>query len=158
AWYWYGKLSSDVEDGEQAERCFRRALELNPYLNAAREGLRACLMLKGAEPEAKKLIEEAEALNNDNWESAIDTHFWCNLGRYALVTGRVPEQSAPKRVPRLPLFVRNEKLQIQLAAGARWATAGDFGTGPVAELRAAVRKRFGGVVAVLDYNGDGKPD
>src|SRR5262249_35451935 len=47
---------------------------------------------------------------------------------------------------------------VQLAAGARWATAADFGKGPVADLRRAVRTRFGAIVVVFDYNGDGKPD
>jgi hypothetical protein len=47
---------------------------------------------------------------------------------------------------------------VQLAPGARWATAADFGKGPTAELRARVRSRFGGTLVVLDYNGDGRPD
>ena len=43
-------------------------------------------------------------------------------------------------------------------AGTRWAAAKDLGEGSGGDLRRAVRKRFGGTMAVLDYNGDGKLD
>src|SRR5262249_6189488 len=56
AWYWYGKLCDVVEDREQAAQCFRRALELNPYLNAARLGLQSYLMVKGDERAANELL------------------------------------------------------------------------------------------------------
>ena len=37
----------------------------------------------------------------------------------------------------VPVFARDEKFRVELAEGARWATAKDFGAGAVAELRAA---------------------
>src|SRR5262249_39943928 len=41
---------------------------------------------------------------------------------------------------------------------ARWATRDDLRKSPHGELRARLRQRFGAVMVVLDYDGDGRPD
>src|SRR5262249_54962369 len=83
---------------------------------------------------------------------------YTEMGRYADVIGRVPKSTAGLRTGPLPLFAPSDDFKVQLAPGTRWATAADFGTGPVAELLRQLRSRFGGVLVVLDYNRDGKPD
>jgi tetratricopeptide (TPR) repeat protein len=156
AWYWLGMMA--LEDADEAVRCYRRALELDPSFNAARFALSAQLRQQGHDAEAQAALEEFQALENENWERVIDTRYWSNWGKYALVIGTLPKPPTAPRTGPLPPFAPADKFQVQLAPGARWAAASDFGIGPVAEFRTAVRQRFGATVAVLDFNRDGKPD
>jgi hypothetical protein len=164
AWFWLGKVSE--EEPEQAIKCFERALELDSFLNAARFGLHSMLQQAGKEREAKAAMDEWQALKNsesgtpaleDGWTTPSRDDFYTDRGRYARLIG-APDPTPPPAAGPLPLFRQDDKLQVRLAPGARWATAADFGSGPVADLRKRVRERFGGVMVVLDYNGDGKPD
>src|SRR5260370_9897741 len=70
------------------------------------------------------------------------------MGFYAECIGRIPSPTPPRNGP-LPPFVAWEKFEVKLAPGTRWAKAADFGKGPVAELRALLRLRFGAVMGVL---------
>src|SRR5262249_6440358 len=79
------------------------------------------------------------------------------LGHYAECIS--PQWPWPEEAPvSLPRFLAPDNFQVRLAPGARWAGAADFGSGDVAELRRELRRRFGGVMVVLDYDNDGKPD
>jgi lipoprotein NlpI len=139
---------------ERAIECYRKAAKLDPHMRSAVYGL--ALAMRGRDDdEAMRLMNESEELRNANWENVLDLKY-TDMGKYAEVIGRRTDASAVKTGP-VPLFEKRS-LRIQLAEGARWARAADFGKGPVAELRAAVRARFGATVVVLDYNRDGKPD
>lgn len=157
-WYWLGKTTADTGgDTQDVLACYRRAHDLDPYLNAALQGLHDLLRREGKEEEATALMKRREALDHNRWLSSIDSRYWSDLGRYARVIGFDPQQAPPRTGP-VPVFLHDKKLQVRLAPGARWATADDLGTGPVGELRRQVRRRFGAVMVVLDYNRDGKPD
>jgi tetratricopeptide (TPR) repeat protein len=153
-WFWLGKTLADGEE-ERASECYKRSLELNPYLNPAFEGLR--LWLRKTDPEkSAALLKEVQALREAEWFDAVDPQYYTEIGHYAEVIGRVPPLSAP--IGPIPIFQREDNLQIELATGTRWATAADFGNDLVGDLRRQIRTRFGGTMVVFDYNGDGKPD
>ncbi len=154
AWYQLGNALSPDEDRSTA--CFRKALQLDPHLSGAIYGL--AMRLRGQDlQKSKDLLAEHKALVEAGWENPTAIKY-TEMGRYAEVIGQAPDRPSGPIPGPLPLFARNEKLQIQLAAGARWATAADFGQGPVAELRTAIRARFGATLVVLDYNRDSKLD
>jgi tetratricopeptide (TPR) repeat protein len=154
AWYWYG--SSLQERSEEQDNCYKRALQLNPNLSGPLYGLAMNLRLRDPRTSAE-LLKEFAALRD---AEALDTAQikYTEMGRYAEVIGRVPESVSGVRTGPIPVFVPSDALKVQLAAGARWAGAADFGKDAVAELRRDLRNRFGGVIVVLDYNRDGKPD
>lgn len=155
AWYWYGNSLPEGSE-EQRNKCYERALQLNPYLRGALYGLVMSLRAHDRD-RSDKLLKEFNALLAAEWLDHIEIKY-TEMGHYAEVIGRVPKTSAGPHTGPLPLFASSDELKVQLALGARWATAADFGTGPLAELRRHVRQRFGGVLVVLDYNRDGKPD
>jgi tetratricopeptide (TPR) repeat protein len=155
AWHMLGRMRE--EDPEKAIPCFERALRLDPHLNAARFSLHSLLRRVGRNEEAQATLDEFQAMTSADWATPVNEKYYTDRGRYARVIGAPEGGPTPPTGP-VPLFVRNDKLQVQLAPGARWATAADFGTGPVADLRAQVRKRFGAVMVALDYNRDGLTD
>jgi lipoprotein NlpI len=152
AWYWYGRSLPD--SSEEQNKCYQRALELDPHLSGAIYGLAINLRQRDRE-RSEKLFKEFGALRD--WLNVTQIKY-TEMGHYAEVIGRVPENGVGSRTGPLPLFAAADEFKVELAAGARWATAADFGTGPAAELRKHLRSRFGGVMVVLDYNRDGKPD
>ncbi len=156
AWYWLGR--SYLDDRDQQFQCFRRAVDLDPNVTAALQGLHDLLQQEGKPQEAREFIERMQALRESKWEDSIDSRYYSDLGKYALVIGRAPAAEVRPRVGPIPVVARDGTFRTELASGARWAASRDFGEGPVAELRSAVRQRFGAVVVVLDYDRDGKPD
>src|SRR5262249_36390909 len=133
-----------------------KALSLDPYLSGALYGLALNLRRQADSKEAAALLAKFEGLQRSDWQNLTGIKY-SEMGRYADVIGRPPQAGPPRNGP-LPLFQPREGLKVELAAGARWARASDFGKGEVAEVRALVRTRFGGTVVVLDYNRDGRPD
>ncbi len=158
AWYWLGSVLP--EGSERATECYRRAVHLDPQLTGAIYSL--CMNLRQADPaRAEAALAEYQALRDERFEKdtrgnpiAIE---YGEMGRYGDVIGGPPAASQIATGP-LPLFAPVEGQQVRLASGARWATAADFGSGATAEVQRRIRDRFGGTMAVLDYNGDGKPD
>ncbi|HZY88586.1 MAG TPA: FG-GAP-like repeat-containing protein, partial [Gemmataceae bacterium] len=152
AWFFLGTLL--MPGSERAAECFRKAHELDPYQRGAlhQMGLDQALSMN----ERKALQNQFEELKRADWLHPIDVKYG-EMGRYATVIGRRQASPTEFRAGPLPRFERRP-LTVRLADGATWATGADFGKGEVAEVRAAVRARFGGTVVVLDYNGDGKPD
>lgn len=154
AWYWYGK-ALPLNSTEQ-NQCYERALQLKPNLGGALYGL--ALNLREHDRErSKKLFNEFNALQNAELLDVTNIKY-TEMGHYAEVIGRLAESGPRPHIGPLPSFARSESFHLQLASGARWATAADFGNGPVADVRRQLRNRFGGVLVVLDYNRDGKPD
>jgi tetratricopeptide (TPR) repeat protein len=158
AWYWLGFSYLDDSDREERAKCYRRALDLDPNLTPALQGLHDALQQELKPKEAEAFMERLQALRRADWESPIDTRFYSDLGKYARVIGSGPSVSFAQRVGPVPVFARDENFRVELGEGARWAAVKDFGPGDVAELRAVVRKRFGAVLVALDYDGDGLPD
>jgi hypothetical protein len=141
-------------DSDRAIEYYRKALKLDPHLKSALYGLGQAIRTQNLQ-EAAKLLEENEALGKAEWDNTFDEKY-SDMGKYAECIPR-RQVSRDVRTGPVPLFERRQ-LQVRLAGGTRWARAADFGQGPVAEVRAAVRARFGATVVVLDYDGDGKPD
>ncbi len=154
AWYQLGNTLA--ADEERSTECFQKAVQLDPHLSGAIYGLAMRLRSQNLQ-RSKDLLAEHKALIEAGWENPTAIKY-TEMGRYAEVVGRMAVPSSGPAIGPLPLFARSEHFHVQLAAGTRWATAADFGTGAVAELRAAVRARFGATLAVLDFNRDGKPD
>jgi tetratricopeptide (TPR) repeat protein len=161
AWFWLGKCQAD--DKEKAAKYYRRAVELDPYHNSALYGLREALMFlgKGDEEAVRNewnLLRKKDPLDlQDALTPTNVDKFYTERGRYGQVIGWVPPRS-PAAVGPIPLFETHKGFKVDLAEGARWATADDFGTGPAGDLRRRVRERFGAVIVPLDYDGDGRPD
>jgi hypothetical protein len=158
AWYWLG---STLPPGSQrATECFRRANQLDPHLAGAVYQL--AMALRQSEPgRSAAALAEYRALHDDRFDSDTRGNLiaekYCEMGRYAeVIGGQQPHGRNSTAV--IPLFLRNDKLRIDLAPGARWATAADFGGKPDGILRARLRQRFGATMVVLDYNRDGRPD
>lgn len=154
AWYWLG--TKQEPGSEEANRCFRRALELDPHLAGAIYGL--AMNLRATNPqEAARILQKYTDLNTHEWVNGVDLKY-SEMGHYANAIGKVTIPGSELRFGPLPLFAPSTTFQVQLAPGTRWAKAADFGSGTPADIRRAVRERFGAVITVLDYNRDGKPD
>jgi hypothetical protein len=153
-WLFLGQCDPNPQDSRRSKDCFEKALALNPYLYAARHGLIAHTATDPAKQ--KELIDEFQRLRDANWEDEARGDRYTEFGRYATAIGSSP--APPPIVGPLPLFEQKNGLTMTLAPGTTWAGPGDLGTGPVGELRRAVRERFGGVIVKLDYDRDGKTD
>jgi hypothetical protein len=154
AWYWYG--SSLPQGSAEQNKCYERAMQLNPYLSGPIYGL--AMNYRQQDPKrSQKLFNDFNALRDADWLDSTQIKY-TEMGHYAEVIGRVPESNSGPHTGPIPLFAPAEEFKIQLAPGARWATAAEFGEGPVGELRRQFRNRFGGTMVALDYNHDGKPD
>jgi tetratricopeptide (TPR) repeat protein len=168
AWYHLGNALRDrasfappdsvdaKKDMDKAKECFERALKLDPCLIGPIYGL-AMSLRQDDLSRAKKLFEEQTALRQAEWENLSGTKY-TEMGRYGEVIGRVREDASRANSAPLPLFVRDDKMQVKLRTGARWATSSDLAQGTYGALRASLRARFGAVMVVLDYDRDGKPD
>ncbi len=142
---------------ERIVQLLEKAIRLNPYLNAAVQLLYQTL--QPTDPaRAEKLREESERLRTHWHYSEIDQKYTDQGTKYSRVIGRSPPPTGPLRESAVPIFEPWDKFQVKLAPGARWAKAEDLGPGAVADLRRAVRKRFGGTIVRLDFNRDGRPD
>jgi cytochrome c-type biogenesis protein CcmH/NrfG len=151
SWCWVAQLT----EGEEQAECFRRAYTLDPALTPAVYGMAQLLLRQDKRAQAMELLERHKALDRSGTGVPLAVKY-SEMGHYADVIGRRLEPLPPHIGP-LPLFAPRD-LKVDLAPGARWAAAADFGKDAVGQVCARVRARFGGAVAVLDFNGDGKPD
>jgi hypothetical protein len=116
------------------------------------------LRLQDKTAQADELLRQSETLRSgERGEDPVVLEQYAWQGPYSQVIGWVPDPSAVQTGP-IPVFQRNEKLQVKLRTGARWATSADLRKGPHGELRLRLRERFGATLVVLDYNRDGLPD
>jgi tetratricopeptide (TPR) repeat protein len=153
SWYLLGCLRADRT---LRRDCLERAIHLDPYLSAAAYALASDLQQDDPR-RARAYLAEYGALSHSNWDNPISGSYG-QRGRYATVIDPVADAQSAPRIGPIPLFAPDEKFHVRLAAGARWATAADFGQGTVADLRRGLRERMGATMVVLDYNRDGRPD
>ena len=154
--YCLSQLDRDQQQPRIIELC-EKALQSNPYLNAAAALLQDSI--RGTDPvRANKLLDDAERLRSAWHYAEFDQKYADQGTKYAQVIGRpnLPKRSIPDSP--VPVFEPWDKFQVKLAPGARWAKGEDFGSGPLGDLRRAVRKRFGATIVRLDFNRDGRPD
>jgi tetratricopeptide (TPR) repeat protein len=149
---WYSLGYTTLDNPALQQECFEKALTYDPYLRRALNGLQ--ILVRADDPRrADELLKTFEGLNKI---ADFEKQRYGEMGRYATVIGHYPpgkQQFGP-----IPLFARSDKFHVNLKPGTRWARAEDFGAGVSADLRRAVRKRFGATMVVLDFNRDGKPD
>jgi tetratricopeptide (TPR) repeat protein len=154
------------EEDERKVDFTREALKMQPAFSAALFQLQQHLIRTAAytkDPEkrkelqrqAKGLSDRLEALKRTG-TAALHGMKYTEMGRYAEVLGSKPQKNGIES-GQFPAFTRQD-IQVNLAPGARWATAADLGEDAVGRLRAKIRGRFGGTIVVLDYNRDDKPD
>lgn len=154
AWLQRALATPNKDESPEAKGFLRRALELNPYLNAARYAL-AQHGFEHDDKKSKELLEEFQALATANWQDNYKLAY-SEMGRYAQAVGRQDlEKPAPGPVP---LFERDSSFRVTLADGTRWAKPEDVEPGVVGDLRRAVQTRFGATMVRLDYDGDGRLD
>ncbi|TMQ32425.1 MAG: tetratricopeptide repeat protein, partial [Planctomycetota bacterium] len=155
AWY---RLGLNSEDPKAKLTCYKRAVDIDPYFNAALYGL-FMEMRSQDMAKAKEILDEQIALKESlNYTGPQKDIRYSEMGQYADVIGRAPPSLAAEQRSPLPLFAKHDGLRVKLRSGARWAAAADFGKGPTADLRRRIRDRFGAVMVALDYNRDNRLD
>ena len=154
AWLQRALATPNKDESAEAKGFLRRALELNPYLNAARYAL-AQHGFEHDDKRSKELLDEFQALATADWQENYRLAY-TEMGRYAEVIGQNAKVSVPSAP--LPLFERDRAFHITLADGTRWANDQDLEVSAVGELRRRVRERFGATMVRLDFNGDGRVD
>jgi FG-GAP-like repeat/Tetratricopeptide repeat/ASPIC and UnbV len=154
AWLQRALSTPNKDESSEAKGFLRRALELNPYLNAARYAL-AQNGFEHDDKRSKELLEEFQALVSADWQENYRLAY-TEMGRHAEVIGT--NANGPIRSAPLPLFERDQAFRVTLADDTRWAKEQDLEAGAVGELRRRVRERFGATMVRLDFNGDGRLD
>jgi tetratricopeptide (TPR) repeat protein len=155
AWYNLGQALS-TSDIKRASEYLRRAAELNPNLSSAVYALQGIERRAGHKDDADKLLERFKALQASKWEEKAAVQYG-EMGKYAEPIGK-PARPADAAAKPLPLFQPVDKLKIELAAGARWATTADLDSDATAKLRARAQARFGITAATCDFDQDGQLD
>ncbi len=145
AWYKFGDTHPKGRESPEAKAAFRKALERNPYMRAARYAVAM------QEPDQKKketLLAEMNALGEANWESPFDIKY-TEMGKYGDLIGRDAAAPRPAGGP-LPMFAADPQLKVTLPEGVTWE---GIGLG----LRVS-HEPVGGAMTLLDFDRDGKPD
>jgi tetratricopeptide (TPR) repeat protein len=146
------------DDPKRAADCFRKALDLDPYLGSALYSYITNPHVRASEKaeRIKQLKEEHERMSAAELFSANASRY-TELGFYGLAIGRTTPEPAGPEAP-LPLFLPADNFKVQLGPDTRWVTDSDLGTDDLGDLRRLVRQRFGGTLVLLDYNRDGRID
>ncbi len=148
-WYQLGVAHPDRYDSPVAKGYFLKALELDPYLNAARYALYG--HNHDRDPiRIAALMKEFNNLDTNDLTHEIKTRY-SDMGRYAEVIGASPV-AATYTCP-MPIFAQENSLQVTLAEGTRWAKTEDLNAALV-----GIREKFGGAIVRFDYDSDGLPD
>jgi tetratricopeptide (TPR) repeat protein len=143
AWVFLGTL---LPQGQRRDQCFRKAIEADPYYTGAlfQEVLRT------SDPERRReRWTELTKLKEAGWDHQVGIRYG-EMGKYAEV---IASPARPAARASAPLSFARWPLTVRLAEGARWAREADL-----TPLARAARRRFGGTIVQLDYDGDGKLD
>jgi len=157
AWYFRG-LMLDLDKADEKLKCLERAVQLDPHLRSAIYGLAQMLH------RSPKGSDQKRADSLDNAQKALDRFYdqeksaYGEPGRYSEVISTPPRKHQAANIGPIPLFHPDDRLDVKLKTGARWARALDFGKDATANLRREIRRRFGATMVVLDFNRDGLPD
>ena len=156
SWFQLGMAVNDA-DPRRAAECFEKAMKLDPNVGGALYNWALNRYVRENYPEKtwKAKLDQFEAMRKANLLNGVKDRY-SELGRYCEVIGRLPRRGEEKAGPP-PRFALPEKLAVQLGPDTRWATAADLARDS-GELRTLLRRRFGGVIVVLDYDGDHRPD
>jgi hypothetical protein len=154
AWYFLGLAQAPAS--AEAVNCFKKALEADPYLQGALYSLSQALRVD--DPQKSKELQQLFSKFFDTRRGDRAETVYTKMGRYADVIGRPERTMQETATGPLPLFVKQDNFKVELAPEARWVNDDDLGKGPEADLRRAVRRRFGGTLVVLDYDHDGQLD
>ncbi len=171
SWYWRASTLTDPDNpllstspkiARQQAALYARAIELDPYLTQAIYKLSFVSRLAGEPQKQKELLERWDKINPDRPHPVpgpgnTATKVYGEMGKYATILSPFPRPEViaeSAAVP--PRFEPARALDVQLAAGDRWAKAEDYqGTHAVI---GRIRDRFGAAVAAFDANGDGQLD
>ncbi len=154
AWLQRALALPNKDESPEAKEFLRKALELNPYLNAARYAL-AQNAFEHDDKKSKQWLDDFQALAAADWQDNYRLAY-TEMGRYAEVIGRVQPGNAPAAP--LPLFERFGAFRVALAEGTRWANDQDLASSENGALKKKIRDRFGGTLVKFDFNGDGRLD
>jgi len=155
SWFYLGKFHPEGPDSAAALNCLNKALELDPYLNAARYALALHPLLENPDLR-KKLLEEHERLKQAEWERTQDIAY-TQMGPYASVLGgfKMPRDGS---VAAMPVFRREETSPIDLGPDRTWAGEEAWPNRKKTTLFREVRDRFGGCLCLADFQKNGLPD
>ena len=153
-WSWYAKVHPDGVDSPKAYQALKTALELDPYLNAARYAL-ALHPLMDDPAERKKLLEDHERLKQADWERTQDI-VYTQMGPYASVSGAY---QPPKdgHVVAMPEFLPGQPGPTELGAGVHWAGESAWPNSLQSQLLRKVRDQLGSCMCLADFTQSGRP-
>jgi tetratricopeptide (TPR) repeat protein len=146
----------ELDQPRRAADVLERALACDPFLLEALYLYYVNSYVREHRPEAWRKARE-KLLSKDAKRLPSLRDSWTGGERYPAPVELAPTL-APDGVGPLPNFGPCAALRVDLAPGTRWASPADYGTDEAAQLRRRLRARFGAVVVMLDYDGDGLPD
>ncbi len=158
AWSWFAKVHPDGDDSPKAFEALKRAMELDPYLNAARYALALHPLLE--DPVLRKrLLDDHERLKRADWERNQDL-VYTQMGPYASVTGAY-QASHQSSTALLPQFLPGETGPADLGQSedgtkVQWAGKTDWPKTPVNQLLLTVRDQLGACLCLGDFSQTGR--
>lgn len=136
------------------EKCYEKALALNPNMPAACYKMSMLLARAGRSQEATQLREKFSSLAQGPHDPYANDYLWS--GPLAEAIGLKLPSPRPNERP-LPVYSARES-GFALAEAARWASGDDLLATSNGGLLARIRARFGAGVAVFDCDKDGDLD
>jgi tetratricopeptide (TPR) repeat protein len=132
------------------EKCYAKALELNPNLPAAYYKMSMNLVREGKLDEATKLRERFSALSQGLHDPYANDYIWS--GPLAEAIGAKLPPPRPNERP-LPVFSA-AATEFVLAESVHWASTDDLLQSSNGALLTRIRNRFGAGVAAFDLDKD----
>ncbi len=157
-WSWFAKVHPDGDDSPQAFEALKKAMDLDPYLNAARYAL-ALHPLMEDPVLRKRLLDDHERLKRADWERTQDL-VYTQMGPYASVTGAYQTPlSSSKSI--LPQFLPGEVGPADLGQGedgkkVQWAGKTVWPKTPENQLLLTVRDQIGACFCLGDFAQTGR--
>lgn len=158
AWSWFAKVHPDGDDSPKAFEALKRAMELDPYLNAARYAL-ALHPLMEDPVLRKRLLDDHERLKQADWERNQDL-VYTQMGPYASVTGAYQAAHSSSKAL-LPQFLSGEPGPTDLGQGedgtkVQWAGKAVWPKTAENQLLLKVRDQVGVCFCLGDFAQTGR--